>query len=467
MSLLRNFQSNYVYKVTYHFFYLICSSATLFFICYCLYQYSLNEDISQVTFKEFHQTEENIYPSLTLCFELEFNDDDLRKCGVTSSDDYTNYLTGNFWSDQMVNVDYDKVTLNIESYLLGFVMWTPDWTYIHGEEYFSYDHRSATYSIDNNSTDFYGWKPRFYISYRGHRQKCMSIDIPYMPRKKMWTFGAIFDRSIFPNSTRPDYYGFGVKMHYPGQLLRNQMQKYVWKERTFNTSTHVTMKFKIQKLEVIKHRKSAKQSCNKNWTKDDERMMLEKMQRVGCKPSYLKVDADFPICRSQREMKIFANFNSTHYQPPCKSIRKILYSYEEFNHLEDWTDGWPNETDRLFEVMVEFTDGTYMEIEQVQDYGPQDVVGDIGGYLGLFLGFALLQIPDMLFTFVAWVDDIIYKKSKKVEPEIDRIQGNDYKCSHGQCFRQCMVEIDAIKHDLEEIRSNLIQCSLELELIKT
>ena len=154
-------------------------------------------------------------------------------------------------------------------------------------------------------------------------------------------------------------------------------------------------------------------------------------------------------------MKIWATFNFTHYQPPCKSIQKILYSYEELNDLEEWTDGWPNEMDRLFEVILEFTDGTYMEIEQVQDYGPQDVVGDIGGYLGLFLGFALLQIPDMLFTVVTWINDIIHKKSRQVEPEIDKIQVNDYKCSQGQGFRQCMVEIDAVRHDLEEIRSNL------------
>ena len=34
----------------------------------------------------------------------------------------------------------------------------------------------------------------------------------------------------------------------------------------------------------------------------------------------------------------------------------------------------------------------HMEIRQVRDYSIQDVVGDIGGYLGLFLGFSFFDV---------------------------------------------------------------------------
>ena len=104
----------------------------------CLYQYSLNEDVSQVTFKEFHQTEKDIYPSLTLCFGQFFFYDE-NKYGSNFTDEYSSYLTGDYWDDQMLQVDYDEVTFDINEYLLGLVMYTTDWRHINEEEYFGYD----------------------------------------------------------------------------------------------------------------------------------------------------------------------------------------------------------------------------------------------------------------------------------------------------------------------------------------
>ena len=366
----------------------------------------MNEDVSQVTYQEFHQTEENIYPSLTLCFSNIFKDEELRKYGVNNSYDYSEYLSGDYWNDQMALIDYDNVTMDLRNYMMGIVMWTPDWTYIYGDESYTYNHITPESSINTN-----GWKPDFYTSYRGYQQKCMTIDIPNTEGKKVWTFGTVFDDSIFPNSTRPDYYEFGVKVHYPGQLLRHQMQKYVWKA---HNGDYITMKFKILKLEVIKLRASAKESCNKNWRNDDEITMLEEIKKVGCKPSYVKNGAPFPTCRSLKEMKTFSSVNYSSYLKPCNSLQKVLYSYGEYNDLQDWTKEWIDNVTSLFDVQLEFTDGTYMEIEQVRKYGPKDVIGDIGGYLGLFLGFALLQIPEMVFTVACKIDVILREKNKNI-----------------------------------------------------
>ena len=76
-----------------------------------------------------------------------------------------------------------------------------------------------------------------------------------------------------------------------------------------------------------------------------------------------------------------------------------MYTYEEFDTLGDWIDGWPEEAD-MFDVVLEFQDDTYMEIQQLRRYGIQDIVGDIGGYLGLFLGFSLIQIPQLIFKII-------------------------------------------------------------------
>ena len=38
----------------------------------------------------------------------------------------------------------------------------------------------------------------------------------------------------------------------------------------------------------------------------------------------------------------------------------------------------------------------YMEVKHVRQYNFESLVGNAGGYLGLFLGYALLQLPEFI-----------------------------------------------------------------------
>ena len=90
--------------------------------------------------------------------------------------------------------------------------------------------------------------------------------------------------------------------------------------------------------------------------------------------------------KDKEKIKAFSKLNPTRYVPACQSIHKILETYHESEIIEFWKQDWLNEVYSLFEVMLEFQDGTYMEIRQIRAYSLQALVGDIGGYLGLFLG---------------------------------------------------------------------------------
>ena len=52
---------------------------------------------------------------------------------------------------------------------------------------------------------------------------------------------------------------------------------------------------------------------------------------------------------------------------------------------------------------VAFYAQTYKEISQVKAFDMEMLVGNIGGYLGLFLGYALLQIPDLFIKAKNWL----------------------------------------------------------------
>ena len=43
-----------------------------------------------------------------------------------------------------------------------------------------------------------------------------------------------------------------------------------------------------------------------------------------------------------------------------------------------------------------------MEVEQTRELNGLGLFGNSGGYIGMFLGCALMQVPEMLFAVYAW-----------------------------------------------------------------
>ena len=80
-------------------------------------------------------------------------------------------------------------------HVIGFEMFeTTTWTK------FKYRHKNKWVEPDETAI---GWPPNFYISERGLFGKCWSVDIPYMPRKTIHSFGIMFNSDIFPSGIRP------------------------------------------------------------------------------------------------------------------------------------------------------------------------------------------------------------------------------------------------------------------------
>ena len=111
-------------------------------------------------------------------------------------------------------------------------------------------------------------------------------------------------------------------------------------------------------------------------------------------------------------MKLASELNISEHIPPCVMIEKFIYTYDEYEAVEE--TGWhANETQSVFEVLLEFPDNTYMEIQQVRDYGMQSVVGDAGGYIGMFLGFALLQIPEIMVKVFSNLQQYLLERKER------------------------------------------------------
>ena len=380
-------------------YYTLCIFATLGMIVYCLVEYLKDKDVSSVDFKQFNEQEEYVYPTITLCFETQFLGDRLNNDKIGLDEwSYSNFLNGEYWQDNFLEVDFDNVTPKIEEYFLGIYVSS---FYDLKTGFVEYLYNAHDLNINDPSKSSTGyWKlfvSKFYTSFRDTIARCVSFDIPNNLNTSIHKYELLFNASIFPESVRPEDNQFGVKIHYPNQYLSANVKKYSWKKMDPNNPYSYTMKFKLQNIVVINMRNKPKNPCNENWRNDDQIKRRNIMTKVGCQPPHWRKLTDLENCTNKEQMKKFYYLDLTDQRPPCKSIQKVLYGYEELNYIADnWLASSGDSSDIYFNVAIELDDSTFMEIKHVRAFDIQSLIGNSGGYFGLFTGYALLQVPQLI-----------------------------------------------------------------------
>ena len=98
------------------------------------------------------------------------------------------------------------------------------------------------------------------------------------------------------------------------------------------------------------------------------------------------------------------------YPLPCQTIENLSYEYTE-------KSGYDARNQSRFMVLVHYPNLKYRQIAHVQEYDVESLFGNIGGYIGLFLGYSIINFP----RFVISSFDII---RKKLLPGVNRKRRN-------------------------------------------
>ena len=103
-------------------------------------------------------------------------------------------------------------------------------------------------------------------------------------------------------------------------------------------------------------------------------------------------------------MKLFhSDYNIGSIVPSCTEVDKISIQDDMKEVDNDMEIGWFEDMKGnldiksvWFRISVIYDKQTYREIKQVRAYSVQSLVGNVGGYIGLFVGCSLLQLPHYL-----------------------------------------------------------------------
>ena len=104
---------NYIFKCC-------CVIVTCTIVGKWFYMYHLDEDMSFVEYRSYYDTEEDVYPVMSMCFAQSFNDNIFQKYDLNvSTSAYMSYLNGDYSHINLTTIDYDNVSTNISDFLIG------------------------------------------------------------------------------------------------------------------------------------------------------------------------------------------------------------------------------------------------------------------------------------------------------------------------------------------------------------
>ena len=369
-----------------------------------------NDDSTTIAFKRFNLSPRDKYPTFSMCFkgaELRWYNDKFifDQYGISSSK-YEKLLKGEKVSKYRYNYTsklYDKFPVE----------------YIPGASEDQVDKFSISIS-DILTTLRYRISPdEKSIEYKkrekGNRKGRLPLKIGYTsPDTICFTKSSNdsldtvnrydlleLDRAIFGNEK---YQNVELKLfiHYPQQLLRAfhkpAFKSTVGDKNSGNRFWRNLLRITISDVTVLKKRPGSNVPCDESLVDDDLKLQLQIIKSIQCIPVYwhsvLKTGLNLEICNSTNELKRAYNFIQNYrrmfrtYDPPCIGMKVYsLFDREERNTGKD-----PR-------ILFLYSEENYQEVKTTENFGFESFLSGVGGFVGIFLGYSMLQLPEIFILF--------------------------------------------------------------------
>ena len=414
-------------KVKALWFHIICIILTLTFFVRTLYFYIENESTSLIEFKALGEREElDIYPSISLCpCQIAiFNENKLKEDNITEkASNYKSFLFGDQWNEKMANIDYDDYTIDLHDYLTKIVAER------RGKKKETlYEWTSSNTRMDGK--DIGQEKSPFFISYRSDKDKCFTLDVQQdiVERIESNTIRTvIFDFADFAI----DNIGLNVFIHYPKQLFRSLPMYLIKKVEVIKPPEILVDEILINNIVVIRRRNTYREPCDEQWKSIDDNILHGIAESVGCKPRHWKLESETTnYCDSLQKMNETVippayNFDSDlldRFPPPCHQLQIVMHeSRTNERNVTKWntiTTGVENNSSisnitRSMEIFFEMK--YYEEVLHLQGFNFDSLLGNAGGYIGMFLGVALWQIPEIFVSCLRKMHNLCHTKVYEVK----------------------------------------------------
>ena len=354
-------------------FKIICGIVTLFMVGFWFNRYQKNEDVSQVNYVSLKDMDDVVHPEMTLCIIEPFLIQRLQDMVSNATiEEYLEYLNGdNIHDERYKKTNFDDVTIDIFDYLQYPVL---------------LGHRNATVDPISCADERNCQSIEMRNSFNGYTStglfwKCFSISIKPQFGRDLREIALYFNSNLV--EILASMQGHGVH-GYRGMVVifanyPNQVARYVDKSVIIwqtDTKKNMNNAITMAGTEILRRRNKRADPCLTSWKDFDNFAMKEHINALECITPYLKQSK--PLCSSAVTMKksryemeaVRDKYN------PCQELSNVEIEYRELPY---------NYTDDKILLMIQYPAQTKI-ITQSQAVDLHSLIGNIGGYIGLFLG---------------------------------------------------------------------------------
>ena len=224
--------------------------------------------------------------------------------------------------------------------------------------------------------------------------------------------------SIFPNGLRPAKNEFFVLFGYPNQIYHSTPSVfYTWPSRANAPTKNYAMKFNLRSMEVLRKRRKNDDDCYHKQDYDSKIMEII-MENTGCSPIQWANNQTKSLCKTRKSFQeMYAEHSDQGYRliknkkylEPCLGVEKIQIEYVE-DSISNGNEQSDNDDEEGWFLLDFFIfNSKFKEVRQVRKYSVQSLVGNAGGYIGLCLGYALMNLPAIIMDAWGKIKDICFK----------------------------------------------------------
>ena len=373
-------------------------------ICYLIHRWLQNIDASSIGFKRYNDKKQDLYPTYSFCFRstgngalfMHFEMELMTKLLLRPSD-FELVLKGKQVFDNFGHTDFQNISdIRFDEYMLKLK------EIVIGLEFLTTSNHDYKYDNSEGHGNVTGYNKEwpFYISHIDPTRICFSRRSKYVQNLIRKSDSILFSLDEMKRWNK--YLYFSVHAHHPGQLTR------VFDKPIFSTVLNVVNKennhmvFSISQVSVLRKRPNANFPCDPKLQDDELKFKQVVIDRAGCTPNYWETILDLPKlpgkCTSPSQMmSVYDNIKSIKtlldtYNPPCNDMRIVsslqrqTYFYEPLLYLE-----------------FMYMDENYQEIINHRDFTVSSFFSNTGGFVGMILGYSLLQAPDEIGRMWNWL----------------------------------------------------------------
>ena len=351
---MKAFSSRQVFRFTFASICMVCVAGMIY---YWVYKFLVDDrDIGSVDYEDVPESEMKL-PVGSICVQDPFLENkieliDPEMNGTT----YLKHLKGEIYEERFENIDHENVTLNLDNYLTKIRI-----------DFRNGSNKEISNSLAGHEVTFNG----FY--YENWFLKCFAYHLDEKTAPQTLRVTYVYDKNLFfkdfPGIEKQQYRS-SIWMHYPGQILLR------FDSVTFGIRRLGRKSIYITEIEFLQDRRKRTRDCEENWKSYDWVVLKQHAMRHECVAPYHKSYNLGPICKDKTKIKEylyhFEIVRDQYKRKACTRISKL---------------GALNYPGSPGEWMVSIKYPNFVKtINQAKEVDFHTLIGNIGGYIGLFLG---------------------------------------------------------------------------------